>query len=322
LSGLVSGLIEFSFLYKSISYILKLSIASLDTKVKKTLIMKKRRISTLAKLLFLILLVPILTWANCQQANRLFNHSLKVASPQKNLLLNQALSLCPTHLYTLNNLAVLSEKEGKFSEAQWLYSLAVEINPNFAHAYAGLGDVLMQLQDYQHAAEAFQKFLTLQQIRNDPTLQPYVKHYTQRLTAAQKKIIVFSPEIFKTLLNDLSKVDIPVNFADNFHKVKGKARQQPREIALAIDELFKTNGLQNSRIRIEGHTDNQGSATYNKELSGQWANKVKNILVKDFKVPANRLKVVGWGEEKPIATNKTVQGRFLNRRITLVRLDK
>ena len=71
-------------------------------------------------------------------------------------------------------------------------------------------------------------------------------------------------------------------------------------------------------VVIEGHTSNTGSVRHNQVLSEKRANAVKDILVKEYKVDANRLKTIGYGELKPIADNKTKEGRAENRRIMAV----
>jgi outer membrane protein OmpA-like peptidoglycan-associated protein len=67
------------------------------------------------------------------------------------------------------------------------------------------------------------------------------------------------------------------------------------------------------KIEISGHTDNKGSAEYNKELSEKRAKAVVDYLISKG-VATNRLKFAGYGFEKPMATNDTDQGRQLNRR--------
>jgi outer membrane protein OmpA-like peptidoglycan-associated protein len=67
------------------------------------------------------------------------------------------------------------------------------------------------------------------------------------------------------------------------------------------------------KIEISGHTDNKGSAEYNKELSEKRAKSVVDYLISKG-VAANRLKFAGYGFERPMATNDTDQGRQLNRR--------
>lgn len=67
------------------------------------------------------------------------------------------------------------------------------------------------------------------------------------------------------------------------------------------------------KIEISGHTDNRGSDEYNKNLSNQRAKAVYDRLIEKG-IDASRLTFIGYGEEKPIATNETEEGRQLNRR--------
>ena len=70
------------------------------------------------------------------------------------------------------------------------------------------------------------------------------------------------------------------------------------------------------RILVEGHTDNQGSAAYNKNLSLRRAQAVKNYLVSKG-ITADRIEIIGYGESQPIADNSTPEGRQLNRRVEI-----
>jgi len=67
-------------------------------------------------------------------------------------------------------------------------------------------------------------------------------------------------------------------------------------------------------IDIEGHTDSRGNAQHNLELSKKRANAVMDFLTKNG-ISANRLKTKGFGITKPIADNKTAEGRQKNRRV-------
>jgi OOP family OmpA-OmpF porin len=70
------------------------------------------------------------------------------------------------------------------------------------------------------------------------------------------------------------------------------------------------------RVSIEGHTDSRGSDQYNKDLSQRRAESVATYL-NQRGVEANRMRAVGYGEERPVATNDTEEGRFQNRRVEL-----
>jgi len=68
------------------------------------------------------------------------------------------------------------------------------------------------------------------------------------------------------------------------------------------------------KVTIEGHTDNVGSAASNKKLSQRRADAVKKYMVSKG-IDASRLEAVGFGLEKPIASNATKEGRAKNRRV-------
>ena len=71
----------------------------------------------------------------------------------------------------------------------------------------------------------------------------------------------------------------------------------------------------NLKVVIEGHTDNVGTAAYNKKLSQERAQAVKKYMVEKSGIKANRIKTKGFGEEKPIVSNATHKGRQKNRRV-------
>ncbi|WP_093118083.1 OmpA family protein [Salinihabitans flavidus] len=73
----------------------------------------------------------------------------------------------------------------------------------------------------------------------------------------------------------------------------------------------------NSRIQVLGHTDNTGSAAYNQQLSERRAGAVANVLL-DNGVSNSRIRTIGRGEDQPVATNLTVEGRAQNRRVEIV----
>ena len=69
-----------------------------------------------------------------------------------------------------------------------------------------------------------------------------------------------------------------------------------------------------NKIRIEGHTDDRGSDEVNKNLSQQRAQAVADYLI-GRGVEADRIEAIGFGEEKPLFSNRTASGRRKNRRV-------
>lgn len=71
----------------------------------------------------------------------------------------------------------------------------------------------------------------------------------------------------------------------------------------------------NTKVTIEGHTDDRGNDDLNKILSQRRAQSVRNILLQKFGVASDRLASAGFGEERPVADNSSEQGRAANRRV-------
>jgi outer membrane protein OmpA-like peptidoglycan-associated protein len=69
-------------------------------------------------------------------------------------------------------------------------------------------------------------------------------------------------------------------------------------------------------VEIEGHTDNIGTAAYNKTLSESRSKSVHDYFV-SHGVAASRLSYRGYGFDRPVATNATAEGRQENRRVEL-----
>jgi peptidoglycan-associated lipoprotein len=70
-------------------------------------------------------------------------------------------------------------------------------------------------------------------------------------------------------------------------------------------------------IEIEGHTDNIGPITLNHRLGMERAESVKKYIYESHQVPLHKINVISYGEEKPVAPNKTRDGRAQNRRVVI-----
>jgi OOP family OmpA-OmpF porin len=92
--------------------------------------------------------------------------------------------------------------------------------------------------------------------------------------------------------------------------------------AVYHDEIAKVAGLlkdlEGSTAVIEGHTDSTASAAYNQKLSQRRADSVKSYLVQKFGIDASRISAEGYGEDIPIADNKTAAGKAENRRVMVI----
>ncbi len=110
-----------------------------------------------------------------------------------------------------------------------------------------------------------------------------------------------APRIITMDLNiefDTGKSVIKPMYYDEIKKVADFMKENPQVTAM-----------------IEGHTDSVGSRSANIKLSRSRAASVKNYLISKFGIGADRLKSAGYGPDKPIADNKTLEGRQKNRRV-------
>jgi outer membrane protein OmpA-like peptidoglycan-associated protein len=109
-----------------------------------------------------------------------------------------------------------------------------------------------------------------------------------------------------TLSND--KVRFPVNKAEISDEAKAMIDE-------AVAPLVKEN--RGVWFEIEGHTDNTGDTAYNFKLGEERAMAVRDYIAKTHSVALNRLNVISYGEDKPVADNKTKDGRAQNRRVVI-----
>jgi len=75
------------------------------------------------------------------------------------------------------------------------------------------------------------------------------------------------------------------------------------------------NGNPNIRVEIGGHTDGKGSAAANQKISEKRAQSCKKYLMDKFNIPEKQMITKGYGATKPVADNKTQEGRSKNRRV-------
>jgi len=100
----------------------------------------------------------------------------------------------------------------------------------------------------------------------------------------------------------------------NFDFDKANIRPDAKPV---LDEAIATLKQEGTvSIVAEGHTDSRGTDAYNQKLSLRRANAVRDYLVAGG-ISANRISVEGFGESKPVASNKTDDGRAQNRRVEL-----
>jgi outer membrane protein OmpA-like peptidoglycan-associated protein len=106
---------------------------------------------------------------------------------------------------------------------------------------------------------------------------------------------VLNPKAFATrsIKAAASSISLRVPFAFNSAKLEETASRQ-------LDPLAEGVKLANMRVVVAGHTDAVGSVAYNRKLSIRRAAAVRDYLVTTHGIPANMVKVAGFGKEKPL----------------------
>ena len=108
-----------------------------------------------------------------------------------------------------------------------------------------------------------------------------------------------------------------VNLSSNILFETGKSTLKEEATASLDETISLLNAYPANKVLIEGYTDSTGNKKANLQLSYDRAQEVYLYFVKHG-IPAERLSVVGYGQENPIASNKTAKGREQNRRVNII----
>ena len=140
------------------------------------------------------------------------------------------------------------------------------------------------------------------------SLDTATREALERATAAGK--LAEGKFLYSMVLSDDS-----VKFPLNKYQLSPQAQAR-------LDELVQKLKAENKNVYVEiqGHTDASGPETYNERLGEERAEAVRRYLAKNG-VALNRLATISYGEEMPVADNKTRDGRAQNRRVVLVVLS-
>lgn len=132
--------------------------------------------------------------------------------------------------------------------------------------------------------------------------------------AAFKRRLTFGAAEMKKALDEEGKVAV---YGIHFDTDKDRLKLGAEKVLLEIVKLMKSNP--ELKIEIQGHTDNVGPAAHNLDLSKRRAASVKSFLLL-YGIESSRMIPMGYGMEKPVASNETEEGRAQNRRVELQKL--
>jgi outer membrane protein OmpA-like peptidoglycan-associated protein len=126
--------------------------------------------------------------------------------------------------------------------------------------------------------------------------------------------VASEPAAIEERLKKEGRVDV---YGIYFDFAKSTLRPESERVLDEIATVLKNNPTW--KLKVDGHTDNIGGDAYNVDLSRQRSAAVKAALVERHRIASDRLTADGLGASRPKATNETLSGRALNRRVELVR---
>ena len=122
-------------------------------------------------------------------------------------------------------------------------------------------------------------------------------------------LVVEEEPMLVVVTQDRIEINEAINFELNRATITGSG-----SFAVLNDVVRVLERNPSIHLRIEGHTDSTGRRAHNMQLSDDRANSVRTYLIQQGISPA-RLTSVGFGPDRPVATNDTREGRALNRRV-------
>jgi len=230
------------------------------------------------------------------------------------------------------------EKQNVYDEAVKMYTNAIEINDKYVEAYFRRGKMYF-LQHPSNCIEAIRDYTKVVELAPE-----YADAYYQRgllylykidnekatadmETAAglghkkAQKWLNPKPEEEKIKYIDLSnyipsKKEPMVHFDFNRAEIKAPYYSLLDEIGRVLKE-----NLAKAKIVVAGYADSMGTEKYNKDLSLRRAKAVQEYLSERHGIALKRIIMKGYGENSPIASNESEEGRTLNRRVEMLGVE-
>ncbi|HRT80004.1 MAG TPA: OmpA family protein [Bacteroidales bacterium] len=164
-----------------------------------------------------------------------------------------------------------------------------------------LGAKVIDVPTNIYAESKFNRFRFYAWDRNS---YPYISNF---------KITTASPDMRSKLLTEGKLTSYGIYFDSGKDIVKPESYGSVKEIAAVLKENPEV------KIMIVGHTDSDGDDAMNLDLSKRRAANVKNYLVKEFGIGAERISTDGMGETQPLVPNSSVENKAKNRRVEFIK---
>jgi outer membrane protein OmpA-like peptidoglycan-associated protein len=185
-----------------------------------------------------------------------------------------------------------------------------------------------------NAISSIQSEITNLQTENDQ-LKAEIASLQEKYDVVQEEATISSAELAKKKEHEAKIEKIKTIFTPEEAKIafdgdnlvirlhglnfpSGKAIIQPEYFSLLAKVQDALKVFPDRHILMEGHTDSRGNANTNQRLSEERASAVREYIIANMGINREQITSVGYGASKPVASNKTSEGRALNRRIDIV----
>jgi len=258
---------------------------------------------------------------DCARGAELYRQAVATEDGEERItLLRQSLGECVEYnaLYQLGRAYMKADQpEPAIKALKEAASLPSANRDARSKALIALGSVHEEQDNLVEALTCYEQALRLKEY-------PKVRKHVFDLAVERSKRILTSGEIADAFLSLKDArafgvtmgLDLPVRFDYDKATLTAQGRRQAAELGEAlISEDYKEHSF-----TLLGHTDLQGDAGYNMELSKKRADAVKQFLVLNFPIGEERIKTEGYGEERPLYTGESEHVHQVNRRVE-VRID-
>ena len=240
-------------------------------------------------------------------------------------LLAEGIKICPNDPVINFMYGYSLERLRKYEEALRYYIIASALDKNYAKAFCGIGDIHMDLGNFDSAVVAYQKGLALDG-KNKRTINSMELARTK--LKAQSGSKVSSRDSVKVIKDSRLQVTgagsveatilrMWILFSNESAELSEAAEDQ---LSLVVGRSLLSPALEGARFEVAGHTDARGSSKANIEISRRRAQTVKDYLVDNFNIDPERLQVVSYGDTRPVMPNNSLENRRMNRRVEFRRL--
>jgi outer membrane protein OmpA-like peptidoglycan-associated protein len=171
-------------------------------------------------------------------------------------------------------------------------------------------DKIAVLEKQNKEAQREHELITLQEKETKARLEAD-RHFQQLFNEVQGMFTQDQAEVYKqgkNLVIRLKTIHFPV----------GKDLIMPDNYALLSQVRKAIRSFSKPEVVIEGHTDSTGSAAINAQLSQNRAEAVRQYFIANGALEEQKLTAIGYGSERPLAPNDTIEGRAINRRIDVI----